>query len=396
MAWPAELPTLRADSAPFFTADLSVLRDADGHPSLVVNVSVPYSEIQWIKSPRGFGASVEFTVAIDPLRPGRSYGGAWQRQLLVPSYASSRSPNATIVERDTIALLPGRYDLRVGLEDLNADQRSVASDHIEVEDWSKIPIGFSDLEVGVADSTSGFHPRAGRVFGRDVSQLVGRVAIFDRRPGGWPRRYALTLRLRDDSGDALLEESKPVTARSSGEPIDLRPSRSDLFIGDYTFEVELTEGRSHWKVNRTFEVEESGPPQGAQWDRMLEPLSYIADPGEIEKLQKLKPADREAGWEEFWRKRDPTPDTPRNEALIDFIRRVRYCDQHFQGFGPGWRSDMGRTYIRYGPPDQIETRPATVQSPQIEIWYYNQPYRRLVFVDREGFGRYVLLPAGSE
>jgi len=52
---------------------------------------------------------------------------------------------------------------------------------------------------------------------------------------------------------------------------------------------------------------------------------------------------------------------------------------------------MGRIYIKFGPPDQIETRPATSQTPAFEVWYYNQPYRRLVFEDREGFGRYVLV-----
>jgi hypothetical protein len=81
---------------------------------------------------------------------------------------------------------------------------------------------------------------------------------------------------------------------------------------------------------------------------------------------------------------------------IEFFRRVRYSERHFQGFGPGWRSDMGRIYIKLGPPDQIESRPASMTSPAVEIWYYNQPYRRLIFGDREGFGRYTLLNPTAE
>jgi hypothetical protein len=57
---------------------------------------------------------------------------------------------------------------------------------------------------------------------------------------------------------------------------------------------------------------------------------------------------------------------------------------------------MGRIYIKFGPPDQIETRPATLQSPQVEVWYYNRPYRQFVFADREGFGRFVLVGPGGE
>ena len=129
---------------------------------------------------------------------------------------------------------------------------------------------------------------------------------------------------------------------------------------------------------------------------MLEPLAFIAQPDEIDRLAHLSEAEQAAGWEEFWKRRDPTPDTARNEALLEFLGRVRYTEDHFQHFGPGWRSDMGRIYIKFGPPDQIESRPATMQSPQVEVWYYSHPNRQFVFADREGFGRYVLVGPGVE
>ena len=387
----AELPTLRSEQAPFFSTDLSVSRDGEGRPALVVSITLPYSELQWVRAPRGYGAIVELTVALDPARRGRSFGGTWQRELLVPSYSASRSPTASLVERDTLQMPPGRYDLRVAVHDLNSDIRSSASDKVEIEDWSKIPVGFSDLELGLADSAGVFSVRPEREFGRDVATLAGRAVLFDRRPGSWPRRYSIVVRIRGESGDALVTDERTITLAASGDPVVLRPSRADLFVGPYVFAVEMIEGKSHWRVERSFEVIESGPPRGSEWDRMLEPLSYIADPGEVDQLRKLAPAEREAGWSAFWKRRDPTPETPKNEALIEFVRRVRYSEEHFQGFGPGWRSDMGRAYIRYGPPDQIESRAATAQSPQLEIWYYNQPYRRLVFADREGFGRFVLV-----
>jgi dihydrodipicolinate synthase/N-acetylneuraminate lyase len=57
---------------------------------------------------------------------------------------------------------------------------------------------------------------------------------------------------------------------------------------------------------------------------------------------------------------------------------------------------MGRIYIKYGQPDQIENRAATASSATIEVWYYNRPYRRFVFVDRDGFGRFVLTGPSDE
>jgi GWxTD domain-containing protein len=267
---------------------------------------------------------------------------------------------------------------------------------VNVPDYSKVPVGFADLELGIRDSSGVFRPVSTRIFGPDAGRLAARAALFDRRPGTWPRRYVFRYRVLDDIGQKLKEGTSQVTMSRSAEPVVIGPVDADLFVGPYVFEVELAEKGSRWRVERSFEVEESGPPRGADFERILEPLSYIATSDEIDRLRSL-PADQQAmGWERFWRQRDPTPDTPRNESLIEFIRRVHYSERHFQGYGPGWRSDMGRIYIRYGPPDQIESRAPTTESPQLEVWYYHNPFRRFVFADREGFGRYVLVsPVGE-
>jgi GWxTD domain-containing protein len=308
----------------------------------------------------------------------------------VPSFESTRSPNAVVLERRNFATPPGSYDIRVAVEDLDAQEESSASERITVPDHSKVPVGFADLELGVADSAGSFTPVPTRRLGLNVALLAARAVLFDRRPGTWPRHYSFRHRIRDEHGDELLTGVQDVTLQRSAEPVVIRPEKPDLFLGSYVFEVELAEGQSKWRVERSFEVEESGPPRGKEFERMLEPLAYIAESGEIDHLRSLPPEQQANGWEEFWKRRDPTPETSRNEAMLEFFRRVHYAEEHFQGYGPGWRSDMGRIYIRYGPPDQVESRPATAQNPPLEIWYYNRPYRRLIFEDREGFGRYVL------
>ena len=63
-----------------------------------------------------------------------------------------------------------------------------------------------------------------------------------------------------------------------------------------------------------------------------------SSPEEMDWLRALPPEQQAQGWEELWRRRDPTPDTPRNEVQLEFFRRVRYAERHFQGFGPGWRT----------------------------------------------------------
>jgi len=393
----ADVPPLRSEQPPFFSADVAVALDSLGRPALSVTVTVPYTELQWVRSEPGFVSAAEFTVVFEPRRRQRVYGDVWQRRLAVPGFSATRSPNTAIVERRTFEIPPGEYQVRVGVRDLQGEMESVARQAMTVPDYSRVRVGFADLELGVTDSLSGaFTPVPTRRFGLNVERLAARVALFDRRPGDWPRRYPFRWRLRDDEGGELASGSVEVEVGRSAEPVVVRPGRSDLFLGNYVLEIELADGGSRWRVERSFEVEESGPPRGREFERMLEPLAYIAEPEEIEVLRTTPSERQPEAWEAFWRKRDPTPETVRNEAMLEFFRRVHYADTHFQGFGAGWRSDMGRVYIRHGPPDQVETRPATASSVQVEIWYYNSPYRRFVFADREGFGRYVLVsPLGE-
>jgi len=385
-----DIPPLRADSPPYFSADVGISVDAEGRSQVSVSITLPYAELQWVKLTGGYGAGAEFSVVIQPRGRGRSFGDAWVRRVAVPSFESTRSPNAVILEKRNFSTPPGTYDLRISLEDLDSQEESSATQRVTVPDHSRVPVGFADLELGVADSAGTFTPVPTRRMGLNVAWLAARAVLFDRRPGSWPRRYSFRHRIRDDRGEELLTGMQEVTLQHSAEPVVIRPTKPDLFLGSYVFEVELAEGPSKWRVERSFEVEESGPPRGKEFERMLEPLAYIAEPGEIDALRALAPEQQAKGWEDFWRRRDPTPETSRNEAMLEFFRRVHYAEEHFQGYGPGWRSDMGRIYIKYGPPDQIEARPATAQTPPLEIWYYNRPYRRFVFEDREGFGRYVL------
>lgn len=386
-----DLPPMRSENAPYFTCDVAISLDNDAHPALSVAISLPYSSLNWIRVPHGFAAGVALTVAFEPHRTGRLYGDAWERRVSVGDFPSTNSHSSSLVERRTLEVPPGRYSLRVTARDLNGDMRSYAAQDVDVPDFAKVPVGFADLELGIADSAGvNYQPVPTREFGMNASQIAARVRLFDRRPGSWPRSYNFHYRILDDTGREVTVGSQAFSLTGSAEPVILKPSAGSLFVGSYVMEVSLVEGKSKWRVERSFEVAESGPPSGKEFERILEPLSYIATPEEINRMQSLS-GDRQAqAWDEFWKPRDPTPDTPKNEAMLEFIRRVRYAERHFQGYGPGWRSDMGRIYIKFGPPDQTETHPPTTDLGATEIWYYTHPNRRFIFEDREGFGRFVL------
>ena len=86
-----------------------------------------------------------------------------------------------------------------------------------------------------------------------------------------------------------------------------------------------------------------------------EDVAYIITEEEKDAFKRLQTDDeREQFIEQFWLRRDPTPDTDENEFKEEHYRRIAYADEHFPSGIPGWKTDRGRIYIMYGPPDSIE------------------------------------------
>jgi GWxTD domain-containing protein len=74
-------------------------------------------------------------------------------------------------------------------------------------------------------------------------------------------------------------------------------------------------------------------------------------------LQMQTNEEREQFIESFWQRRDPTPDSTENAFKEEHYRRIAYSNEHFASGIPGWKTDRGRMYIMWGPPDEIEAHP---------------------------------------
>jgi len=68
--------------------------------------------------------------------------------------------------------------------------------------------------------------------------------------------------------------------------------------------------------------------------------------------------EREQFIEQFWLRRDPSPDSQENEFKEEHYRRIAYANERYASGIPGWKTDRGRIYITFGPPDEIESHPS--------------------------------------
>jgi GWxTD domain-containing protein len=116
--------------------------------------------------------------------------------------------------------------------------------------------------------------------------------------------------------------------------------------------------------------------------------------------------EREQFIEIFWNNRNPDPESQTNAFREEHYRRLAYADEHFASGIPGKKTDRGRIYIIWGPPDEIDSHPTGgtyERSPQQgggsstayawELWRYRHlegigENVEIEFVDPTGSGEY--------
>ena len=116
----------------------------------------------------------------------------------------------------------------------------------------------------------------------------------------------------------------------------------------------------HVNPNSSPAAQQTGQKVDDSWQKWLnEDVVYIISDEEKAAFEDLKTdEERQHFVEQFWARRDPTPDTPENEFKEEHYRRIDYANQHWRSNLPGWKTDRGRIYIRYGPPDEIDSHPS--------------------------------------
>ncbi|MEE8585814.1 MAG: GWxTD domain-containing protein, partial [Acidobacteriota bacterium] len=91
---------------------------------------------------------------------------------------------------------------------------------------------------------------------------------------------------------------------------------------------------------------------------LREDVVYLISEDEKEIFEKLSSADeRDAFIEQFWLRRDPDHRTSINEFKEEHYRRIAYANEWFHSGEPGWKTDRGEMYIKFGPPDGKESYP---------------------------------------
>ncbi len=349
--------------------------------------------------------------------------------------ADLRTKGASKLEILDFAVPPGNYRVTVTVTDSVSGRRFSSS--TDVEAWKEAPRA-SDLmlspsmRLATGDDTM---PRLGEIRrGNTMVTPVTRLKLTPVRSKAYylVEAYATTadsgsmvVRVLDSAGTSLVS-SRPtrVQIAPGGSVLKGQLDLTGLPAGRYRFSVaievaghreERTDDLAMADFEETMQREEArlaalkdtdegyfGSMNADQLDEAAEPLVYLTTSDSLRVFNEdLSLSAKRQFLIQFWQVRDPSPGTPRNESRQQFYDLIATANRQYQERGgsktPGWKTDRGRVYVKYGEPiEKLDRRSATGNAPPYEVWRYQRGKELyFVFADRTGFGGYKLMASND-
>ncbi len=383
--------------------------DDSGLTQLDLYTAIAYSALRFEPGPRGFTATYQVQAEITALdAQGRPtfvlQSPIWDRSITVPLFAETTPADQFDVTTHSVHLAPGPYLLTFQITDRSTSETLLREQTITVRDLG-LPLALSDIVLldSYDSATNAVHPRVSGMLGGEQLSFDVFFELYTDRPRTLTMIRELLPVYQSTSSLShtdLLAELRPVFADTTTTEIAAgrhqmvsQFSTSDLGVGTFKVRIRVLDDTHSAAVERTVVSEWSG--LASYLDDLDQAIKQMVYAGSRRELQRIRggatEAERRRLFNEFWKKRDPTPETTRNEQMEQYFYRVSVATRRYSSVRPGWQTDRGHVLILHGDPEDVNRQTYSFNAEPYEVWYYYRIGRRYVFVDATGFGDYELL-----
>lgn len=342
--------------------------------------------------------------------------GFWADTLFAHSFDETQNRNQFVTGAFSVPLLPGHYHYILQLSLMQESrERNTQRQNITIPDFNTKKTGEIYLAGNIDKSTE--KPVAELLnmaenvpFGKNFNALI-RIPDFDESA-----EYVIDIRQAQVSGKDTVS-GKQITTLSISESSIYRNAIPQLITsgnpklaltkGGYTYALlEIPnqnfensvylmslkkEGSDDVLARKLFRSYWPGMPASLyNLNIAIDMLKFIVSDAEIKRIKSGDVEARMQKFQEFWKSKDPTPNTVFNELMAEYYRRIDYAFKEFSSpENPlGHENDQGKVYIKYGPPVKKERQYPPGQKAR-EVWTY--PNRTFIFEASSGFGDFVLI-----
>ena len=370
--------------------------------------------LQFIPADQGLTATILMQLSVSDQEGNEVESRMWNTMSVVGDAEQARSTDYLIIDQVGINLPPGDYRIKLKATDVNSNAFGEAMLESRIREFSTRDLQLSDVQLAFsieADTSAGRLLKGGRkvlpnpfrTFTHQGGMVYFYTELYNLKydPEAKPE-YELKYRVLDKAGKKVKDFGKQTKAKPGNSAVVMSGINiGTLAGGEYVLEVEAKDKDTGKKVRSTKNfviVRELTEEELAaeQISTFRDEVAYIATGAELDMFDDLNFTGKTTFIEEFWKKRDPNPETPENEFKIEHYRRLNYANLYFsrtKETGDGWNTDQGRVYILYGQPDEIERNVAARGVASWEKWNYFELQGGVyfIFVDEDGYGVYRLV-----
>ncbi|MCH8327749.1 MAG: GWxTD domain-containing protein [Candidatus Marinimicrobia bacterium] len=364
--------------------------------SAVVHIytQIPLSRLVFIHVDDAFEANYEISIFF--LNKDEKVAGTviWNEKVVKSSFSDTRDSDALDHAHATINVPAGTYNITAHMTDLDSRERVTAREKMEVEtyDPDSLLLGqmmlLAEEQFDLADLSTLLPVADGTVSNMADSFYV---LLTIRSPAEEPLQARLSYEMTSDK-DSVLTGSADLELQPGLNFHVIPFATEDLVDRKYTLEAQLESGGLSVEGSLALSVKWAGfSTHIMDIESAVEQARYVANRKQMKAMRELKGDMKREAFLEFWKSLDPTPGTPHNELMDEYYGRVAFSNKNYETYENGWRSDRGKVYIIYGPPDEIISNPSFGNRRPTTVWHYYTKKWRFVFVDVNMFGDYQLV-----
>jgi len=385
----------------FYFDAISLESGEKGVSRLDVYIEVPYEALHFTKIGEVFSSKYEVSVNIYDSVETLVSEKWWTEQVETKEYTQSVSSAMSSMSYRSSMLTPGKYFVSVQIKDSETEKITRSKRKINVRNYFTPQFSISDIVlVNRLESDSGK-----TVVYPNISSSVGGsrdsfYVFFEAYNSIAAESADVFITIHNVKGDIVKRDSFKQVLQTPKKSCFYQIATLQFIAGDYMIDVnvvprsiksEITSGDLTATASRTFAIRWRGLPVSiTNLDQAIEQLQYIIDRDRLDEMRKAPPEKKREMFRDFWKKKDPSPTTEKNELMDEYYSRIQYANKNFGHYIDGWKTDMGMIYVIFGAPSNIERHPFELDSKPYEVWTYYDLGREFVFVDMNGFGDYRL------
>ncbi len=362
--------------------DFQIDRDTSSAPYVIVNYGFSYSDLIFYKTDTVYTAEclVSLVVEKNKFQLG---GKSEKHKILAYKYNETVSANNYFNGSISVEVPEGKIGVSLKISDRNSSRAWTRSREFDIPEMRSTDIG-----------SIRWLTNASREVNTDKDTIRIRLNIFSIEKG----KTQLKFYFKDDDKKISFQRDTLLPDRRN-QAVEVIVPADRFKEGLYNFFAEVNNVNQKEIVKRSIAFGVWRPFfESVRFFERVKQIEYIASSGEINQMLTATVEERERLWNEFWERRDPTPEDDVNEFKITYFERVDFANRNFSRSSllEGWRTDRGKVYIILGPPDDIVDEPFNPSGSAYQIWYYYDRGYNLIFVQRYMTGDYYLENPPSE